>query len=365
MPENLYRFLCKRKNYGIICIYILNVVIGVVCLGFCYDIFWNILNCFNCSYAEKVMKDMKKIIFVIVLLVIAYSYVSTPKTPEETIAKLFSGDLKSAEEVEQFLHFASGEDLVFDKTNYYVFGYNSREDYKNKNIENFLNIDHSENIKVKKLFDGESLFMPLYQVSGSVYLKGNENKPINVNEVLQVGKYNNKYMVSDYGLNFYGLGSSKFGLPHLAIASTDNENIKIIVEITPYYRGNYVAFSLMFDSYTDEELIISDWPDCATMNWSGKTAPLRNVINIDSREVRANITRDETKLRYATSAIFYFEKPISPREAENKLRDSEFKINFIKLGRNGLPVPNGPKYTLRFTLKEPTPEERELLNTWH
>lgn len=279
--------------------------------------------------------------------------------------KLFSGDLKSAEEVEQLLYFASGEDLKLDNTNYYVFGYNSREDYKNKNIENFLNISHSENIKVKKLFEGESLSMPLYQVSGTVYLKGKENKPINVNEVLQVGKYNNKYIVCDYGLNFDSISFSKFGLPHLAIASTDNENIKIIVEITPYYRGNFVAFSLIFESHTDEELVISDWPDCATMNWSGKTAPLRNVINIDSRDVRVNITRDEAMLRYATSAVFYFDKPISPREVEKKLSDSEFKINFIKFGRNGLPVPNGPKYTLRFTLKEPSPEEKEQLNTWH
>ena len=94
---------------------------------------------------------MKKLIFVIVLLAIAYSYsyINTPKTPEETITKLFSGDLKSAEEVEQLLYFASGEDLPIDNTNYYVFGYNSREDYKNKNIENFLNIDHSKNIKVR------------------------------------------------------------------------------------------------------------------------------------------------------------------------------------------------------------------------
>lgn len=317
---------------------------------------------------QKGDEKMKKLIFVIVLLFsIVYIYHNSHEAPEEVIAKLYSGELKSAEEIEQYVNFDFDSETTSDKTNqygftdtdnkpkfdyinYYAFGYNGREDYKNKEIESLLAIDHSEGIKVKKLFEEESLDENLYEVRGTVYLKGKENKFVNVNEVLRVGKRNNKYVVEDYSPNLVYSGHPRLGELHRAKVSSDDENLTLYINIIPYYRGNSIAFSIQFLSFTNEELVISDWPDCATVTWDGKTERLRNVIYIDGSDVRENMSGREAMLRYSSSVVFYFDKPISPREAEEKIRKSEFKINFVRRGKNGLPVTNEPNHTLRFTL---------------
>lgn len=292
---------------------------------------------------------MKKLILLIVLFFsIVYIYNDAREKPEDVIMKLYSGELKSSEEIERFINF--NYELEPYNVNYHALGYKGRIDYKNKEIERFLNIDHSKDIKVRKLFTEESLDENFYEISGKVYLKGEENKSVNVNDILRVGKYNDKYFVEDYGPSLVTSGYLHLGKLSRATAYSDDKNIKLGIKIIPYYRGNSIVFSLQIFGFTDEKAILSDLPDCATVTWDGKIAQLQKVLQLDDSDFRSNMSGTKARLNYLASVVFYFDKPISPPDVEKKLHNSEFKIDFIKQDKNGLPVTNESNYTFHFIL---------------
>lgn len=290
----------------------------------------------------------KLVVFICLLALVAFSGCGLDRcdTPEEVITKLYSGKLKSADEVRK-ISYIIGEELqeslyttyLGDEV-YTATGFKNRANYENEFIKKILNIDHTENLKIEKIVRSGTGTMAdknsYYKVNGTIHFKDGSTEILNngvVHVVLNTNEKNGKtkYLVNIFpvfeqlGFNMYSLGT--------------DDNRKLVTRLSAQYCGDGICFVVVIFNHTDDEYILSDWPKGANVIWGDKSDRLQGPVIINSKNNPIG-QHSFVKGKYHAVVLSYFDlgKIVTPEEAKELLKkNNSFTINYLTKGENGLP----------------------------
>lgn len=297
----------------------------------------------------------KLVFFICLLALVAFSGCGLDRcdTPEEVITKLYSGELKSADEVRKISYVIGEEDKASLYTTYLgdevypALGFKNRADYEKEYIQNVLSIDHVENLKIDKIVRSDTTLKAnsYYKVSGTIHYKNGSTEILNNRVVHVIPNINEKNGKTKYLVNitpvFEQLGFNMYSL------GTD-DNRKLVTRLSAQYCGDGIGFIAVIHNHTDDEYILSDWPKGANVIWGDKSVRLRNPVTINSKNNPiGQLSYNRGKYHAVVSSYFDLGKIITPEEAKELLKNNNsLIINYLTMGENGLPSMRSQKQPL-------------------
>ena len=294
--------------------------------------------------AKKGDTNMKRTLFVFICLLSLVAFVGCGQeqynTPEEVLTKLFSGKLKSSDEVRKLLYLEEDTDgekkfTILKDEIYDALGYKNRANYEKKFISKILNIDHVENLKIEKMdlpdmHDYYKINGTIHYKDGSIETLDNGMLPVKLNKNEKNGKA--KYLLK--AVPFFKLiGDTPYSF------TTYEDNKKIWVELYSFYGGDTICFIGIIGNHSDNEFILSDWPNGANVIWGDKSEMLQKPLTIKSANNPIGQESSSGAKYHATFvSVFNLGKIVTVKDAEKLIQENDrLIINYITKVENGLP----------------------------
>ncbi|KHM51785.1 hypothetical protein NZ47_08405 [Anaerovibrio lipolyticus] len=273
-------------------------------------------------------------------------------TPEEVITKIFSGELKSADEVKKLFYIIGDEDkaspyTLMGEEVYTATGFNNRANYENEFIKKVLNIDHVENLKIKKIVRSDTTFTPnsYYKVSGTIHNKDGSTEIMNNSVVHVVPNSNEKNERTKYLVNITPI-YERLDFSRYAFGRGDEKTFGI--QLSAHYCGDSICFIAFIENFSDDEYIMAEWPNGANVIWGDKSVRLQKPVIINSKNNPIG-QLSYNRGKYHAFVVSYFDlgKIVTPEEAKELLKkNNSLIINYLIAGENGLPSMRSKKQQL-------------------
>ncbi len=287
---------------------------------------------------------MKRKIFVIFicligLLISAGCSKEKCDTPEKAVAKLFSGKI-DYKEVNDILDYQ--EYYLFPESarmeHYQAIGYKDRYAYKES--LNLYNIDHTENLTM------DSVDNSLYSVKGTIYFKDGSisymNHMVKIRELNSEENPTTKYRI------FFSPFIARMGRQNYSTFD-GNGNLLFKTELSAYFQGNKYLFIAIFKNHTDEQYIISNWPNGANIIWGDMYEEIPKPIVIKPKNNPIGTTEAGEEYHATLAHEFDIGRTVQLNKAHLILNDNyTLVINYCVKGQNGLPSPSSQKFPLVF-----------------
>lgn len=290
---------------------------------------------------------MKRKIFVIFicligLLISAGCSKEKCDTPEKAVAKLFSGKI-DYKEVNDILDYE--EHYFFPESarreHYQAVGYKDHDAYEDRLFHTICNIDHTENLTMDNIANS------LYSVKGTIYLKDGSishmNHMVHISEdVLSENNPTTKYRIL-FSPFIFRMGRQNYS------TFDGNGNLLFKTELSAYFQGNKYLFIAIFKNYTDEQYIISNWPNGANIIWGDKYEEIPKPIVIKPQNEPIGTTEDGENYHATIAHEFELGRTVQLDEAVRIINDNyTLVINYCTEGKNGLPSPSSQEFPLVF-----------------
>lgn len=294
---------------------------------------------------DDIMKQKLFVVFIclISLVILGGCGLEQCNTPEEVLTKLYSGKLKSADEVRKITYLVEDVDKDKDKVPiiifggdemYHALGFKDRANFENETIQRILNIDHSENLKIEKV--NLSQRSDYYKVNGTIHYKDGSTEILNNKLVPVVSNPDGKNGKTKHLVNINPLFEQ---IDFCSYAFGIDGNKKFGIRLHSYYHGNSICFVAVIENFTDDHYILADWPKGANIIWGDKSEMLQMPVTINSKSNPIGQNSYNGSKYHATFvSLFNLGKIVTLDEARELLKkNNSLTINYIIRGENGLP----------------------------